>query len=500
MKFSLKTIALGAIAASMAAAAPIEKRDANSERIAACFIGLVFTGAWPGSCQAAVAVNMGLIQSIAVNQMTMDFTPADPWAPTTSSSSVVAKMLSIPGLSLPITSIRQHIILADNGVQIGNIDTPWADASVSGSTLTTSFATSTLNVFSNAHTAFSNFIGSISTKAEHPLTLRGSVDAKLNLGLLGTRTISGIGFEAVVPMAGLNNLEQMQYKYLIDTNFDTIGFIYLTTIINIVNPSHLTLKLGDVAFDTAAAGGRVGVSTLKGLSLVPGDNYVMSTTGLDMSLPGSTAFLTDLANADGVLTLTGFQGTSSDVALNAGLSTMTSKLVVPKNFEGSVMSQAPYKNWSLKTLPSTNTNRKVEITATFQSPYYGFPLKMVHAVAPGTDNYVSVSNVSPTTNSLRLFSFDDTLTYSVSGTGSVTVTFTATLGTLAPESKPRWTELVAYGSANGHIPVDFNWMAEVIVNNDGISRIVDWGSFSTGLGDVNIAVGSDFASILNAFP
>ncbi|KAG0262706.1 hypothetical protein BG011_009836 [Mortierella polycephala] len=500
MKLSLKTIALGAVVASMAVAAPIEKRETNASRITACFIGLVFTGAWPGSCQAAVAVNMGLIQSIAINQMTMDFTPADPWAPTTSSDSVVATMLSIPGLTLPITSIRQHIILIDNGVQIGNIETPWADASVSGSTLTTSFPTSTLGVFSDAHTAFSSFVGSISTKAEHPLTLRGSVDAKLNLGLLGTRTIPGIGFEAVVPMTGLNNLDPIEYKYLIDTNFDSPGFIYLTTIINIVNPSHLTLKLGDVAFDTAAASGRVGVSTIKDLALVPGDNYVMSATGLDMSLPASTDFLTNLSSADGVLTLTGFEGTSSDVALNAGLGAMTSKLVVPQNFEGSVMSQSPFKDWSLKTLPSTNTDRKVEITATFQSPYYGFPLEMVHATEPGMENFASVNNVSPTANSMRLFLFEDTLTYSVSGTGTVTVTFTATLGSLASSSKARWEEVIAYGSANGYVPVDFSWIANVIVNNDGISRYVDWNNFSTGLGDVNIAVGSDFASILNAFP
>lgn len=56
-------------------------------------------------------VNLGLIRSITVNQMTMDFSPADPWKPTTSSSNIVATMLSIPGINLPIDSVRQHIIL-----------------------------------------------------------------------------------------------------------------------------------------------------------------------------------------------------------------------------------------------------------------------------------------------------------------------------------------------------------------------------------------------------
>jgi hypothetical protein len=40
MKFSFKALSIGAAIASLAVAAPIEvaKRDANSDRIAACFI------------------------------------------------------------------------------------------------------------------------------------------------------------------------------------------------------------------------------------------------------------------------------------------------------------------------------------------------------------------------------------------------------------------------------------------------------------------------------
>lgn len=57
-------------------------------------------------------VNIGLIRAISVNQMTMDFTAANPWAPTTSSNNIVATMLSIPGITLPIDSVKQHIILA----------------------------------------------------------------------------------------------------------------------------------------------------------------------------------------------------------------------------------------------------------------------------------------------------------------------------------------------------------------------------------------------------
>ncbi|KAF9078978.1 hypothetical protein BGX27_007353, partial [Mortierella sp. AM989] len=56
MKFSLKFVAMSAMAAA-AFAAPIEveKRATTGEIIISCFIGLIFTGSWPGKCQAAIA-------------------------------------------------------------------------------------------------------------------------------------------------------------------------------------------------------------------------------------------------------------------------------------------------------------------------------------------------------------------------------------------------------------------------------------------------------------
>ncbi|KAF9289016.1 hypothetical protein BGZ68_010171 [Mortierella alpina] len=433
--------------------------------------------------------------------MSMDFTPANPWAPLTSSSNVIATLLSVPGVSIPIERIQQHIVLVDNNVQIGNIETPWTAAKVSGSTLTTSFPSTTLSVFTDAHAAFSSFISALSTKASHPVTLQGAVDAQLNLGIFGSKTIPGIGFKTTVLFDGLNNLSQMKFMYLIDTNFDTPNFIYLTTIINIVNPSKLSLKLGDVNFSTATAGGYVGISSIKNLNLIPGNNYVLSSTGMDLSYPAAVDFMTNLGNADGVLTLTGYDKSSANVALNAGLAAVKSPLVVPRNFEGAVMSQVPYKNWSLKTLPSTNSDHLVEITATFQSPYYGYPVQMVSAADEGQDNFVTVGAIPSGTNINRLFTFLNNLTFSVSGTGSATVSFKVALtGPFDASTKAAWQDLVNYGTANEFIPINLNMIAKVIVNNDGINRLVDWGNFATGLEDIKLAVGPDFASIMKAFP
>ncbi|KAG0046546.1 hypothetical protein BGZ83_008305 [Gryganskiella cystojenkinii] len=502
MRILLKTATLGTILASVAVAAPVEKRDAAADaRIVACFVNLFITGNWPGSCQAAVATNMGLIKSIAINQMTMDFTGSNPWTPTTSSSSVVATMLSIPGITLPIDTIRQHIILVDNGVQLGNIDTPWSSAKVSGSTLTTSFSASTLNVYSSSHTAFSNFVSALSTTASHPLNLQGTVDAQLNLGIFGRLTIPGIGFTATVPFAGLDNLNKMQYTYQIDSNFDTPGYIALTSVINLANPTQLSVNLGDVAFSTSTSEGYVGISTVKKLFLGPGNNYALSTTTLDLSKQATMDFLNQLYAQDAILYLAGYNATSSNPALNAGLATLKSALFIPASIGSNPLSQVPYKSWSLKTLPTTNTDRIVQITATFQSPYWGFPLQMSNAAQAGYDNYAGVT-VSANTNAIRLFQFQNDLTFSVSGTGSTTVTFKAPiqLGPFTSDQKPAWQEIVDFATKNKYVPVNFNWIPDVILNNDGVHHMVDWGSIATGVNNVQVAVDSNFASIMNAFP
>lgn len=387
-------------------------------------------------------------------------------------------------------------------MQLGNIDTPWSSATVSGSTLTTSFPASALNVYSTSHAAFSNFVSALTTTASHPLNLQGTVDVQLNLGFLGRVTISGIGFAATVPFAGLNNLNKMQYTYQIDSSFDTPGFITLTSVINLVNPTQLSVILGNIALSTSAAGGYVGISTIKGLSLGAGNNYVLSATALDLSQPATTAFLTQLSTTDSPLYLAGYNATSTNPALNAGLAAMKSTLVVPSNAGGLSLSQTPYKNWSLKTLPTTNTDLIVEVTATFQSPYWGYPIEMVNAAADGYDNFAQVSIGVNDADAVQLFQFQNDLTFKVSGAGTATVTFKCALQSspFTVGQKAAWQDVVNFATQNKYVSVNFNWIVDVIINNDGVNHYIDWGNIATAQNNVKVAVDSNFASIINAFP
>ncbi|KAF9898172.1 hypothetical protein BX616_004385 [Lobosporangium transversale] len=323
----------------------------------------------------------------------------------------------------------------------------------------------------------------------------------MNLGPLGKRTISGIGFKATVPFLGLDNLKQVKYVYMVDTDMATQpGFMRLSSIINIVNPSKLTLSLGDVGFSTSYKGQPAGISTVSGLTLKPGDNYLLSLTSLDTKLSAAQQLMLDLPNADVPLTLTGYASSSQNPALNAGLATVSSQMVVPQNFQGLTMSQPPHKDWSLKTLPNTNTDGVVQVTATFQSPYYGLPLEFKDAQTVGYDSMAIIGSAAGISG-VNLFRFMDNLTFSVSGTGSTTISFNVGLVTdFGAGSKAQWTDIVNYAKANGHLPIQFDWIAGIVLNNDSTYRYVDWGSIGTGLGDVNIAVGRDFESILGAFP
>ncbi|KAK3808328.1 MAG: hypothetical protein J3Q66DRAFT_416868 [Benniella sp.] len=479
MMLSLKIVALTALATA-AVAAPIKRDD----QVAACFNGLVLTGTWPDSCQAAVA-NPGIIQSIALNQLSMDFTGATAaWAPVTSSNEVVATLVTIPGVSLPIQSVRQHIVLADGANDLGSIEADWAPASVSGSTLTTSLPASPLNVNANAHSEFSSFIGAISSQASHPVTLKGTVDAVFNLGSFGQKTINGIAFNNNVVLDGLNNLD-ITYKTGAYIDLVGAGDVVAGSVLSIVNPSKLTLKLGDVSLDTTTAAGHVGYSTIKDLTLVPGENIVIASTSFDGSLPATNALFNDLSVGDQTLHFTGHAQSSANPALNGGLAALDSKAVVLQGFGGPT-SQVPHKDWSLKVLPTTGSDRKVEIKATFQSPYYGLPVK-----------YVSTDAASLASSGAPLFTFDDSLHFEVDS-ASTTVTFTAELVLeLTAANKPKYQQWVNDANANGgKLPLELVWVPNVIVGNDGAAHPVDWGTDFSG----DITVGSDFASILDFFP
>jgi len=444
------------------------------------------------------------IESVSIDAMSLDFACDTCVTKPMASSDITAKT-NLPFKLAPIKYLSQNIqILDKNKAVIGVLQTPYAACVVNGNMVSTSTPLSELVIDEAAlDLIYPTFIGDLATGTTYSLGLRGTVDSKLDLGPFGIVEIKGIPLDVETPMAGLNNLQGMKYMYQVYSDYVARPrFIMLESIIQIHNPTNLTLNLGTVNFATAAAGeGPLGTSTIGNLTLVPGDNVVASETYLDQSLPAAQTLHYNLValGTNYTLVLTGYDQTSSNAALNAGLAVMKSEVFLPGFLAGTNISQPPYLDWSLKTTPTTNTDLTFKATATFQSPYYGFPLQMVD---PGIMSVAQVFNVSFQADGTVLFTFLSGPTYTVQGTEQVTVTFDVQVSgqALTAGLKPLWVDIVNYGQAHGNIPVTFQLAADMIFNNNGLVEPIDISSQSLGLPPSNVAVRPDFASILDAFP
>ncbi|GJJ75482.1 hypothetical protein EMPS_07840 [Entomortierella parvispora] len=445
------------------------------------------------------------IGAVSIDAMSLDFV-CDTCVTKPIASSSITATTNLPFKVAPIKKLSQNIqVLDKNRAIIGVLQTPYADCVVNGNTVSTTTPPSELVIDESAlNGIYSTFIGDLASEVTYTLGLRGTADSQLDLGPFGTVEIKGIPLDVETPMAGLNNLAGMKYIYQVNSDFlSQPGFIVLQSIIQIHNPTNLTLNLGNLDLATAATGavsGPLGSSTIANLTLSPGDNMIVSGTALDQSLPAGAAFLGSLfGGTNQNLVLTGFDKTSSNAQLNAGLAAMKSELFIPGGLAGLTLSQPPYLNWSLKTTPTTNTDLILMATATFQTPFYGFPLQML---SPGPGFSVAqVIGVSFTADGTTLFNFLDDLTYTVQGTEQVTVTFGVQMKSspLTVDDKPLWQDIVSFGQTNGYIPVNFQLLAQMIFDN-GIVNDFDLSNLSVGLPPTNIAVGADFASILGAFP
>lgn len=106
--------------------------------------------------------------------------------------------------------------------------------------------------------------------------------------------------------------------------------------VNIKGASNLSVKIGDVVFNTVNSDGKaIGTTTLEALSLEQGDNIVTAVTTLDLSLSDTTAFVGALSQGEVALTHLGFDNSSQNKAILSALQSLRISFSVPKNFGAS---------------------------------------------------------------------------------------------------------------------------------------------------------------------
>ncbi|KAI1319700.1 hypothetical protein EDD11_003394 [Mortierella claussenii] len=323
------------------------------------------------------------IDSVTIDSMSMDFTcESCTWAPT-AISSITAKT-NLPFTNgAPIVKLSQNVqILDQDGRVVGTLSTPYADAIASGNTVKATTPAAPLTVADGSHEIYEKFIGDLNEATTYQMGLRGTADSILDLGALGKIEVKGIKLDVKTPVDGLQGLKHIAFVGGVGLNYNDQGY-QVTNIVNIHNPSKLTLKLGDLSLKVGrnfTAQGYAGKSQIYDLTLSPGDNQVVAQVFLENSSPAGMEIVLAVSNQDVTVVLYAYEQTSKNPALSAGLSRLQSDTIVKQGLP-QTSSASPYNlDWSLSAPASVATDGIVEVTGTFNNPFYNSMYHVLQAV------------------------------------------------------------------------------------------------------------------------
>ncbi|KAG0279436.1 hypothetical protein BGZ97_009574 [Linnemannia gamsii] len=238
-------------------------------------------------------------------------------------------------------------------------------------------------------------------------------------------------------MKGLQGLKDIKFLSLISMFSDArLGFSWTTTVVNIHNPSQLTLNIGDMfmmaGLDDYTQDRRIGYSLVQDMRLVPGDNIMPSVLGLSATLPLAGKFTDIITTQDTFMSLWANSSATHNPALNAGLATLQTGVLLPINLI--VPSPPPYSDtWTVKILPTTVDDGIFEMSNVFSNPFFN-DFTLLGVATPDENPYAIIPTShleiqTPTLLSFPGMGFTDDLQYTVKAGQSVSVVFKMKLRT-----------------------------------------------------------------------
>ncbi|KAF9926799.1 hypothetical protein FBU30_003677 [Linnemannia zychae] len=453
------------------------------------------------------------ITSVTINSMAMDFTcQTCTWKPLAKSS--ITAVTNLPfAMTIPIEQLAQNVQILDNqGRVVGTLKTPYSDATTVGNQVSTNTPESQLEIADGSHEIYENFIGDLNAADTYQLGLAGTADSILNLGALGKVGVKGIPLNVKTSLAGLQGLSDIAFKSLISIAYEDLPSIgqNITSTVIIRNPSQLTLNIGDL---TLVAGenvhepsAQIGTATIGGLLLVPGDNVVSSVVRIDTHQPAASDFANHINSQPvTIMTLWADDKSTSNSALNAGLKKLRSKVPLPMFL--AVPAPPPTINtWTMKVLPSTVNDGLVEVSTTFNNPYFTdfnvFGTATIDdiIIAPYPSSSITVTSPVGTFNN---FDFPLDISYSVKANQTADVTFKMKLTMNFINSAnvvKRMDDLIGSVSS-GTLKFGYAWMVKAKVKGVSETQFLD---ISHGLGGpedppLTLKVGDDFPKIRNYY-
>ncbi|KAG0252260.1 hypothetical protein BG011_007097, partial [Mortierella polycephala] len=444
------------------------------------------------------------IESVTIDGMSMDFTcETCVWAPT-SESTITAKTNLPFANGAPIVQLSQNVeILDQDGQVVGTLDTPYAPAVATGNTVTATTPPAPLVIADGSHEIYSKFIGDLNAATTYELGLRGTANSVLDLGVLGQIEVKGIKLDVRTSLDGLQGLKRADFLLLMFIDIELKpGFISTGAMVNLYNPSKLTLTLGDLMLragrnDTAA--GYVGLNEMENLRLVPGDNHIITTVHID-GTPGGAGqeVINNLGVGDTLLSIIAMDGSSKNPALDAGLKTLHTFTVLPM-LGNSNYSAKPYgRNWKVKVLPTTVDDGIIEVTNTISNPYYSQAISVLGF--PETDSYPNSLIVSDPNGwpemTLAKFVKEDFI-FDLAPNQSTVMTFRMKLN--ANTKLPQAEQFLEIAKTKGLLVTVSLYPTIGFAGREPLG--LDWGSYDVypGATDTMLEFGSDFDMILDYY-
>ncbi|KAG0049206.1 hypothetical protein BGZ83_005982 [Gryganskiella cystojenkinii] len=424
------------------------------------------------------------IEAVTIDAMSMDFSCGScvdkPWA----SSTITAKTNLPFQNGAPIKSLSQNVqVLDENRAVVGVLSTPYADCTVAGNMVTTTTPKSALVIDSGAmESIYPTFIGALNDATVYNLGLRGTANSILHLGPFGDVEILGIPLDVKTGLDGLQGLKTIDMQYLLGS----VGYPEgenVTAIVNIHNPSKLTLYIGTIqlalGIDTTASG-LAGFSNIANLTLVPGDNIMpnIATLLTSSNYPGTAAILSGIYSGPVPIVLYAVPGSSANPALDLGLRHLVSHSIIPF-FMTNIKPVNPYTQvWTAKALNNTVNDGIFEIHTSFKNPFT-VPATMLtvnsipYALGAATNFGFALTNDPTVSGKMTVISdFSGPLT-----ADWTPVSFRVQMGNMGLDSNDiAWFE----HSMTQNVPVSITMLPALSMgSNPPILSSTDWGSMNT---------------------
>ncbi|KAF8984175.1 hypothetical protein BGZ46_008689 [Entomortierella lignicola] len=455
------------------------------------------------------------IDSVSIDAMSMDFTcDTCTWAPN-AISTITAKTNLPFANGAPIVQLSQHVkILDKSGQLVGTLNTPYASANASGSLVTTSTPSAPLTIGDESHNIFESFIGDLSQAATYQLGLNGTSDSILDLGALGKIEVKGIKLDVVSTLDGLQGLKSIDFIAslgLDSIEVDSVMYIRMKALVNIHNPSKLTLTIGDLALTAGVdytESGVIGKVLIDNLVLVPGNNLYISTALLDPSYDNTFPFIIQVSGGSSTpvpMYVYPSANSTSNPALSAGLTGLQSAVYIPPYFRN-VDSTPAYLNtsWQVYFPPTVLDDSIVELTGVFQSPYLNSPINFEDAIVNVTEfqaplSFVQVS--APNSSStVATFDFLDNIKFTLKSSEQKTVTFKVKLPTdnLYGAFTQSYVQGLVDASKLGSLTMAVNLYPVITLSNDPTRFQADWSTATFyPSGTVPLTTGPDFSLLMD---